>query len=99
MTLKEKARDMRHAIDMIEGALMRWPELMDLPDKLGQPRHRRELGLYIKGNCGQLYDLYDAMSECNRIINSPEYNFAVALTNSTASCVNESEHEKFARKA
>jgi hypothetical protein len=72
--LARKARDMRHAIDMIEGALMRWPELMELPQKWGGPRHRRELGLRdIVGNCGQLYDVYDAMMECNRIINSDEY--------------------------
>lgn len=71
---REKARDMRNAIDMIEGALMRWPELMDLPEKWGDPRHHRELGLRdIKGNCGQLYDVYDGLAECTRIINSDEY--------------------------
>jgi len=62
--LLRKAKEMRHAIDMIEGALMRWPELMELPKKWGDPRHHRELGLRdIKGNCGQLYDVYDAMME------------------------------------
>lgn len=73
MTNATKIRKMRHAIDMVEGALQRWPELMRLPEMWGEPRHRRELGLRdIKGNCGQLYDLYDAMQLCNEIINSPE---------------------------
>lgn len=72
-----RALEMRNAIDMMEGALMRWPELMDLPEKWatgGGERHRRELGLRdIEGNCGQLYDVYDALAELTRIINSPEF--------------------------
>jgi hypothetical protein len=71
---EDKCRKMRHAIDMIEGALQRWPELMDLPNLWGEPRHNRELGLRdIKGNCGQLYDVFDALALCTAIINDPDY--------------------------
>lgn len=71
--LLAQAREMRTAIDMIEGALQRWPSLIDLPAMWGNPRHRRELGLRdITGNCGQLYDVYDALADCTRLINDPE---------------------------
>lgn len=73
--LLRKAREMRHAIDMIEGAMMRFGELTELPRTWGEPRHRRELGVTLKTNCGQVYDLCDALSECTRIINSDEYVF------------------------
>jgi hypothetical protein len=72
-----RAIEMRNAIDVMEGALMRWPKLMDLPEKWathGAERHRRELGLrHIEGNCGQLYDVYDALAELTRIVNSLEF--------------------------
>ena len=30
---------MRNAIDMMELAMMGWPELVELPEKWGEPRH------------------------------------------------------------
>lgn len=73
MTDKERLRDMRDAIDMMELAMMGWPELIDLPEKWGEPRHHDELGVKVPGNCGQVYRICDALAELTRIINSDEY--------------------------
>lgn len=82
--LLERALEMRNAIDQIELALNGWPEVMDLPEMWGEPRHHRELGLRdIKGNCGQVYQIYDAFQELNRIINSDDFT-KEALTALTA---------------
>lgn len=75
--LKRKAREMRHAIDMIEGALMGFGVLVDLPRKWGEPRHRDELGVSIPTTAGAVYRLCDALEDCTRIINSDEYVFNV----------------------
>lgn len=71
--LLRKAREMRHAIDMLEGALMGFGGLVELPRTWGEPRHRNELGVTLKVNCEQVYRVCDALSECTRIINSDEY--------------------------
>lgn len=73
MTDKERLRDMRNAIDAMELAMMGWPELVDLPEKWGEPRHRDELGVTIPGTVGQVYRICDALAELNRIINSDDY--------------------------
>jgi hypothetical protein len=73
MTDKEKARDMRSAIDVMELAMMGWPELTECPEKWGEPRHRDDLGVKIPGTCGQVYRICDALAELTRIINSDEY--------------------------
>jgi hypothetical protein len=73
MTLEEKARDMRNAIDAMEIAMMGFGELVDLPRTWGEPRHRSDLGVTLKVNCGQVYQVTDALAELTRIINSPEY--------------------------
>lgn len=73
MTLKEKARDMRNAIDAMDLALHGWPELIDLPEKWGEPRHRPDLGVKVPGTTAQVYQICDALAEINRIINSDEY--------------------------
>lgn len=70
-----KARDMRSAIDAMELAMMGWPELVDLPEKWGEPRHRSDVKVSIPGTVEQVYRICDALSELTRIINSPEYQF------------------------
>jgi hypothetical protein len=35
--------EMRNAIDAMEMAMMGWPELIDLPETWGEPRHREDL--------------------------------------------------------
>lgn len=77
MTPEQKLRDMRHAIDMIEGALMGFGDLVDLPQKWGEPRHRDGLGVTLPVTAGQVYRVCDALAECTRIINSPDYNNSV----------------------
>ena len=73
LTLKQKAKDMRNAIDAMELALMGFGDLVELPRKWGEPRHRDELGVKLPVNCGQVYRVCDALEELTRIINSPEY--------------------------
>jgi len=74
MTLREKAQAMRHAIDMMEGALMGAESLTGLPEKWGEPRHRPEIMVSPAMTAGEVYRIYDAMTELTRIINSPDFN-------------------------
>jgi transcriptional regulator with XRE-family HTH domain len=69
----ERAKEMRNAIDAMELAMMGWPELVDLPEKWGEPRHRSELAVSVPGTAGQVYRICDALEELTRIINSDEY--------------------------
>lgn len=73
MTNQEKLRDMRNAIDAMELAMMGWPELVDMPETWGEPRHREDLRVSIPGNAGQVYRICDALEELTRIINSDDY--------------------------
>jgi hypothetical protein len=73
VTDKERLRDMRNAIDAMEIAMMGWPELLDLPDLWGEPRHRPDLGVKVAATTEQIYRVCDALDELTRIINSPEY--------------------------
>ncbi len=73
MTLEEKARDMRNAIDRMELAMMGFGVLIDLPRQWGEPRHRDGIGVELKVTCGQVYEVCDALEELTRIINSDEY--------------------------
>lgn len=73
MTLEEQARDMRSAIDAMELALMGWPDLIDLPERWGEPRHRPDLKVSIPGTAETVYRICDALAELTRIINSNEY--------------------------
>jgi hypothetical protein len=73
MNDRKRLEHMRHAIDMMEGALMRWPELVDLPEKWGEPRHRGDIRVLVAGNTAHVYDVCDALAELTRIINSPDY--------------------------
>jgi hypothetical protein len=67
----KKAREMRNAIDQIEGALMGAGELIDLPARFEGARD--DLQLTPKMTLGQIRRIARALSECTRIINSPEY--------------------------
>ena len=73
MTLEEKARDMRSAIDAMELALMGFGDLVDLPEKWGEPKHRDDLSVKLLTTTGQVYRVCDALAELTRIINSEEY--------------------------
>jgi hypothetical protein len=73
-----KAREMRSAIDMIEGALMGAGELIDLPDLFDDARD--DLALNPKITLGQIRRITRALSECTRIINSSEYDSYASLT-------------------
>lgn len=73
MTLEQKAKDMRAAIDAMELAMMGFGDLVELPLKWGEPKHRDDLGVTLKVNCGQVYVVTDALAELTRIINSEEY--------------------------
>jgi len=66
-----KPREMRNAIDMIEGALMGAGELIDIPGKFEGARD--DLLLMPKITLGQLRRIRRALSECTRIINSDEF--------------------------
>lgn len=66
-----KAREMRNAIDMIEGALMGAGELIDIPGRFEESRD--DLLVMPKITLGQLRRITRALSECTRIINSSEY--------------------------
>ena len=76
MTDKERLRDMRNAIDFLENAMMGWPELVDLPERWGEPRHRDDLRVSVPGTAGQVYRICDALAELTRIINSREYDLS-----------------------
>jgi hypothetical protein len=74
VTLKQKAKDMRHAIDMMEGAMMGWDELMDMPENCALDENDADdLELEVKITWKHLRRVLSAVSECNRIINSDEY--------------------------
>lgn len=70
----QRAREMRTAIDLIEGALMRFGELVDLPPLFEGTRP--EVVLTPKVTVGQMRGVCGALEECTRIINSDEYLFA-----------------------
>lgn len=73
MTLEQKAKDMRAAIDAMEIAMMGFGDIVDLPRKWGEPRHRDDIGVKLPVTAGQVYRVTDALAELTRIINSPEY--------------------------
>lgn len=73
LSLRQKALDMRQALDLLEGSLMRFGDLVDYPDKWGEPL-RRSVSITIRVNAGQIYDVCAALAEATRIVNSEEYN-------------------------
>ena len=69
--LKRKAREMRHAIDMIEGAMMGLGDFVELPRIFdGSPD---ELQIAPKMTVGQMRRVCSSLEECTRIINSNDY--------------------------
>jgi hypothetical protein len=63
-------REMRNAIDMIEGALMGFGDLVDMPALYeGQ---RDDLQLRVPVTLGEVRRVCTALSECTRIINTDE---------------------------
>jgi len=72
--MRERAKEMRSAIDALESAMMGWTALLDLPencslDKSDSP----DLELKVTIVWGQLQRILNALQECTRIINSEEY--------------------------
>jgi hypothetical protein len=69
--LAQKTRDMRNAIDMIEGAMMGCGDFVELPRVFdGSPD---ELQIAPKMTVGQMRRVCTALEECTRIINSSDY--------------------------
>jgi len=73
LTLKQQAKDMRAAIDSIELALMGFGDLVELPHRWGEPRMGKHVRPLLDVNAEQVYQVCDALEECTRIINSPDY--------------------------
>jgi hypothetical protein len=71
MTDKQKAKEMRHAIDMIEGAMMGLGNFVELPRVFEDvPDH---LEIAPKMTVGQMRCVCHALEECTRIVNSDDY--------------------------
>jgi len=73
-----KPREMRNAIDMIEGALMGAGELIDIPGRFEGARD--DLLLMPKITLGQLRRIRKALSECTRITASYFFVFSSSAT-------------------
>ena len=70
---------MRNAIDMIEGALMGYGELVDLPHIFDGADD--EMVIRPRVTVGQMRRVCRALAECTRIINSPDYAVAALIDN------------------
>ena len=76
LTLEKKAKDMRNAIDAIETAMMGLGDGCGLDFiKLRETFEgsRDDLQIVSKMTVGQMNRVCEALDECTRIINSPEY--------------------------
>ena len=73
--LMRKATAMRNAIDMIEGALMRLGDFVDLPDLF--ENSDADVNIAPKMTVGEMRRVCAALAECTRIINSDEYDPSV----------------------
>ncbi len=67
----ERAREMRHAIDMFEGAMMGLGDFVDLPELFEAASD--DLKINPSMTVGQMRRVCEALAECTRIINSDEY--------------------------
>lgn len=76
LSIWEVARVMRNAIDRMELTMMGTQEIIGLPEKWGEPRHRDDITVTVKLTVGQVYRICDATDELNRIINSGDYEIA-----------------------
>jgi hypothetical protein len=71
MTLEQKAREMRSALDAIELALMgveEFPELPALFETTGE-----NVTIILRMTVGTMRQICTALDECNRIVNSPDF--------------------------
>lgn len=73
LPLEQQVKEMRHAIDQIELALMGFGELVDLPERWGEPRMGDHVRPLLDVKVSDVYRVCDALVECTRIINSDEY--------------------------
>ena len=71
MSVREIVREMRDAIDGIEGALMGLGDFVDLPDLFDGCRDDMEIAPRM--TVGEMRRVCKALEKCTRIINSPEY--------------------------
>ncbi len=71
MTLKEKAKAMRDAIDGIENAMMGLGDFVDLPELFDGCRDDMEIAPRMK--VGEMRRVCEALKKCTTIINSDEY--------------------------
>ena len=69
--LSRKALEMRAAIDMVEGALMGYGELVDLPDTFEGTDDSVRIRPLV--TVGEMRRVCRALAECNRIINDAEF--------------------------
>lgn len=69
--LLRKSREMRSAIDLMEGALMGYGELTALPDLFEGARD--DLVIHPKVTVGEMRRVCEALSECTRIVNADEF--------------------------
>jgi hypothetical protein len=79
MKNSKKIREMRNAIDNIEGALMGCDKINfeELHDLFRDTNPEVEMRLTV--TLGQFIRLCDALAECNRIINSDEFTLEALL--------------------
>ena len=68
MTNAEKARAMRAAIDAMETAMMGWPELIDLPEKWGEPRHHD--GMAQEAAARRSHEASRGSPPCSSVLNN-----------------------------
>lgn len=73
MSPEQKAKDMRSAIDAMELAMMDLPEMIELPQRWGEPRFGDHVIAHIYIPASKVYRICDALEELTRIINSDEY--------------------------
>lgn len=69
--LEGKAKDMRNAIDMIEGAMMGLGDFVELPNLFDGATD--DVVIAPRMTVGQMRRVCAALSECTRVINSDEY--------------------------
>lgn len=74
MTLLEKAKAMRAAIDRADLALHGFGNLTDAI-RLWADHDRKEVGIIVRANCGEVHQIGEALTELNRIIHSPDFEF------------------------
>ena len=71
MSVREIVREMRDAIDGIEGALMGLGDFVDLPKLFDGCRDDMEIAPRM--TVGEMRRVCAALKKCTHIINSPEY--------------------------